>query len=519
MTEKRFLWIVTIAGLLYRAVALVIFRNELVISSDVMNYITLGRNFACGNFYGVLDTYWAPFFPFLIGITTVIVGGLVPPSVIVSLLAGTLAVPATFLLVREFFGKPAATIAAVLAICFPHLINSTFALGTENVYLLLITAALILGWRALNENKSLYHILTGAFLGLAYLTRPEAFAYPAYFVLNAVVVDLWNRKQMMSRRLPRTFLLLFAFAIFAVPYLTYLHARTGNWSVSGKTQINSVMSEFAQPEDESSGEARSPGSSWSVSSTMKVFIRYIADNLIAFNKILPFFVPTFLALLIGLGMFGARWDERKLKSESYLIGFCIISVAGYIATVVQLRYLYMLLPIVFGWLALGIMRIQEWAEQTFGKFSSSRSSIVKNKSLMYLTCALCIYIYLFPINFWARSSDEAWNERAYEERDAGLWLKANGKQSAVIFSAGSRVPFYAEGIQVSPPSTDPNEVCASLLETHLDYIVVNDRSEKRNPFMREVRSWLSNSSDFRVIFGDNRNPKYGLVVYEKIGTP
>jgi 4-amino-4-deoxy-L-arabinose transferase-like glycosyltransferase len=517
MTEKRLLSILTMAAFLYRALAFLIFRNELVISSDVMNYITLGRNLASGSFYGVLDTYWAPFFPFLIGMATKIVGGLVLPSVILSLLAGTLAVPATFLFVREFFGKPAATIAAVLAIFFPHLINSTFALGTENVYLLLITAALIFGWRALNENKSLHHTLTGAFLGLAYLTRPEAFAYPAYFVLIALVVDIWNRKQMISRRLPKTLLMLFAFAIFAVPYLTYLRAQTGNWSISGKTQINSVMSEFASPDEESTSDAKSTGSTPGVSFTIKIFITYVADNLIAFNKILPFFMPTFLAMLIGIGLFGTNWNENRLKSESYLLGFCVITVIGYVATVVQLRYLYILLPVVLGWLALGIMRIQEWAERSLVRFGNLHSSLVKNKLLIYLTCAFCIYIYLFPINFWARSSNEAWNERAYEEREAGLWLKANGKPSAQIFSAGSRVPFYSEGIQVSPHSTDPNKVYGDLLETRLDYIVVGDRSEKRNPFMREVRSWLSNSSDFRVVFEDKRNPKYSLVVYEKSG--
>ena len=318
--------------------------------------------------------------------------------------------------------------------------------------------------------------LTGGLLGLAYLTRPEAFAYPAYFVLIAIGVDLWNRRQKISRRLPRTFILLIVFATFAVPYLTYLRAQTGSWTISGKTQINSVMAEFAPQDGETSGEITAEEASSAGNSAIKVFIRYLADNLIAFNKILPFFIPTFLALLVGVGLFGTDWEQRRSSREAYLIGFCILTVVGYVATVVQLRYLYILLPIVFGWLALGMIRIQEWAEHTLGK-SDRLNVIVRNKSLIYLTCAFCIYVYLFPINFWFRGLDQSWDERAYEERDAGLWLKANAKPSPVIFSAGSRVPFYAEGTQISPHSTDPNKVYLSLLEHTL--ITSSSTTEQR----------------------------------------
>ena len=37
--------------------------------------------------------------------------------------------------------------------------------------------------------------------------------------------------------------------------------------------------------------------------------------------------------------------------------------------------------------------------------------------------------------------------------------------------------------------------------------------------MKQVRTSLSNAGEFRIVYEDKRNLKYGLVVYEKTGTP
>ena len=244
-TKATIFWL-TLAGLTLRIAYFIIFRNELVASSDIINYIALGRQLSAGRPVGVLDTYWTPFYPFLIGIVTMVTGGLILPTVIISVICGTLAVPITYYLVRQSYGSKEATVAALIAVFFPHLINSTFALGTENVYLLLISGALIAGWVAIKADLARFYLITGCLLGLAYLTRPEAFAYPAFFLLLSVASFVIRKSDRSFAILRNAALMLVAFAVFALPYMFYLRAETGAWTISGKTEINSVMSEFSE---------------------------------------------------------------------------------------------------------------------------------------------------------------------------------------------------------------------------------------------------------------------------------
>lgn len=512
MKERNTVFLLTLAAGVFRILHFWAFSDELVVGSDQMPIISLARSFAAGDLSGVLDTYWTPLYPVLIGIVGYFVNSLILPSIIVAVVAGSLAVPLTFSLVKEFYDARTATIAAALAIFYPHLTNSVFALGSENVYLLWMNAALLVGWRALKIGSTSNFWLTGALLGLAYLTRPEAFAYPVFFALCAAVPFFRRRdKTFVRRRLIQIGALLLGFVIFAAPYIFYLRTATGNWTISGKTAINTVAAEL--PEAEEMREGGGDPATLSNYQKARIIFEAVYFNLITVHQSFPSFLPPLLLMLVALGLFRERWDAEKVGRESYLIAFCLITVLGYVVAVVQLRYFYLLLPIFFGWTARGIVQAEKWFYETLQSSLPRKFPNFGNARPFAALCLIFIYFYVLPLNFFVRSHEETWAEVAFEERAAGLWMKAQGKPSPLIFSVTRRPVFYAEGKQLPPTTTDAGEIFAEIKNAPVDYVVTGERSLKRHPFLKSLSEMLRNAPEFELVYENKEQPDYKILVF------
>ncbi|MGQ0543147.1 MAG: glycosyltransferase family 39 protein [Blastocatellia bacterium] len=479
--------------------------------SDVMQNIKFGRNFAAGNYYGVLDTYWPPLYPLLLGIVTYFINDLVLPAVIISIVTGSLAIPLTYYVVKQSYSHSPAVIAAVIAIFYPYLINSVFAIGTENIYFLCITGALIVGWNGLVKGSALEYILTGVLLGLAYLTRPEAIGYPFFFIALVIGKDLWQRQLFSRKTMSQVAAIILGFTLLAAPYISYLRSETGSWTISGKTSKNFASGIFSEETSQRGRdqEVEQPAGKPTVKNLASNFI----FNLREAQKGLGQLMPMFLLLFAGLGLFGERWRKERLKREAYLLSFCLLTVFGYAATWVLERYLYVLFPIFFGWIALGVMRLEHWFREsspdwTIGKFLS-RINYVKFVAI----CLVFIYLYVFTINFYVRSRESAWQGAAYEERDAGIWLRENGKASPVIFSGSFRPVFYADGNQYWTETSDMRQVLEKIRNSRVDYVVDSERIHKKFPYLKGISEVLQNEPDFELIYERNDMPGYKISIF------
>jgi hypothetical protein len=503
MKERKAVFLLFLSALAFRILYSWIFSNELIVGGDQMQNILLARRFAGGDLYGVLHPYWTPLYPILIGIVTFFFDSLVLPSLIISILAGSLAAPLTFYLVKQSYGAREALIAAAIAVFYPHLINSVFAIGTENIFLLLIVGLLIVGWKALQKDSAKDYFLTGILVGLAYLTRPEGFGYLGFFVLLIFGKTLRQGKFAARKPLIQIAALLLGFSILAAPYLFYLRSETGAWTISAKSNLNfaaGIYSEEGLPEE---GETEN-------------FASVVAYNLLDIHKNFPYLFPIFLLIFVALGLFGERWDKSRLERETYLFLFCLVTIAGYAATVVQTRYFYVLLPVLFGWTARGIVQMQQWLKDSMRSWLPESFSYSADSRAVISLCLIFIYLYVLPLNFFMQSREKAWQTSAYEERDAGLWLRKNGKPSAYIFSATQRPVFYAEGKQMSPASTDLKNIFAEIKAGGVDYVIASDRSLKRNPYMTGFEELLKNSPQFELIYENNEHPNYKISIFKPV---
>lgn len=507
MNDLKKAVVLTLVALVFKVALYLSFYERIVISSDQSQNIALARKLAAGDFYGVLDTYWTPFYPILIGLVSVFTDSLLLPSAIVSIIAGSLAVTCTYYLVRQSYGAREAVTAALLAVFYPHLNNSILDFGSENVYLLLMIGALIAGWEGLNKKSPQLYFLTGILLGLAYLTRPEAIGYIALFSIFAFAGDFRHRKTISSASVAQLAALIFGFLILAVPYILYLQGETGVLTISGKAGVNFASGEFR--EDPAAAAMPMPFESKSaLLLVIKTFLENLIDVQISFSVLLPWLMAVFVAL----GLFGSKWDRARFKRETYLGFFCAFTVICYALTVTQTRYFYVLLPIFFGWIALGIRSLGQWFYDSANGGVPEKYFIIFNRNFFAGACLVFIFVYLFPINYFMRSEESLWKANAYEERNAGLWIKENGKKNPLIFSARRTPALYAEGEKLFLTTTGIEETIAEAVNHQVDYIVLGKRTLKQKSFAKGVEM-LEKREDFEIIYHKNEYPGYEILIF------
>lgn len=508
---KTLIWLF-ITGLAVRVSYYLLFSNEIVVNYDAAQYIALARKIAGGDFYGGLHPYWSPFYPFLVGLAAFFSDSAILPALIVSIIAGSLAVPLTFLLAEQSHGRREAVIAAVLALCYPHLLNTVLDLGTENVYLVLINLSLIIGWKGLKENLTKSFFAVGVLVGLAYLTRPEAFGYLFFFIL---VIGLKNLRasQLISRKLSTQLIALtFGFALLAAPYVLYLRSTTGSWTISAKVNNNALAGNYGQTFF--SGAEELSGTSGTVSETGKVILQAVFVNFHSFHKKLPFLVPPFLLVLMAIGFFRTNWDRERLGPGIYLLFFCLLTVTGYVLTVVEINYFYVLLPISFGWMAGGIVELENWIKGFFKGLLENQ--FLLKKGYFTVPAIIILNLYVLPLNNFMRPPDGAWQWSSYEQRDAGLWLKENIGIDRIILSKDFRPAFYADGKFVSLKTPNLDQIIVQCKENKADFIVFDERNLKDAPGLRGFVDGTEIFPGLEVVYHSNPQPGYQISIYKVV---
>lgn len=511
MKNYRTPLVLTLTGLIVRLFYYFLYAKNDVIGKDASTYVRLARHLAEGDLAAGFDTFWTPFYPLLIAFVGVFTNSLMLPTVIVSIIAGSLAVPATYYLVKQSYGQREAVIAAVIAIFYPHLLTSTFGYATENVYLLLLVFALITGWNGLTKNPAINFFITGLLLGCAYLTRPEAFGYLMFF---APIIFLKNFKEQgvfARNSLKSVAVLILGFALLAAPYIIYIHSATGSWTISPKFKAHIGGTNFSGLRFDKNFNPLENPQIQPQGNAGKLLIKAAFFNLQSAHKTFPILFPPFLLIFVGLGLFRVKWNGSRFRRELYLLFFCASTITCYLLTIYETRYFYILLPILFGWVACGIIALEDWLRDSLQH--SSFGKIFANKYIFTVMCLAFIAIYTLPLNSFMRSNEGAWQFSQYELRDAGLWLKENAEKSPVVMSTDFRPAFYAEGKFVPLYSDNISEVLAEAAEKQVDFLVIDERNIKEIPKFTNLLNEPQNSPQLEVVYQTTDHEGYKVVIY------
>lgn len=202
-------------ALILRLVPVLLSVNLPIGLDDMFHYDMLGRSIAAGNGYrwyaqedldliqsyvdlepigdydpdGVLTSFRAPGYPAFLAIIYTLSGmqwRFLVARLVQALLGATLA-PMVYALARRLFPERqgAAKFAGLALACYPMLVIYPLALATENLFIPLITAGLLLLLRAGDSSRWQDYALAGIVFGAATLTRSVIFAFVGLAVLWA----------------------------------------------------------------------------------------------------------------------------------------------------------------------------------------------------------------------------------------------------------------------------------------------------------------------------------------------
>ncbi len=458
---------------------------------DGVVMLTAGRNLFSGvgfAFQGRPETVHAPLFPVLSGLLWSISGDLELAGLLISALSGVLAVGAVYLLARPLFGSGAALYASALAAFFPPFIYGATEVRVDPLYAalyLLVAAAL---WRTAIRPGFLRGALSGAAIGLTYLTRPEGLIF---IPLGAAAI-LLRAGRGWRKRAGKLFAagagMLLVFSLLALPYVSFLHRHLGVTTLSARSPFTFIpyfaedweqanFQAYAYPERTRAEWEERGGMGWLLREHGGDMIRRSIHNLGVIFTIgrseefvrmglppLPVSLIFALVVLVLLGLLGKKIVGKKwCFRDSFILLLCLPAVPYFFLTDFltsqKLRYGY---PYLFWILIIGAALIARPPRNFWKRLAAGG----------ILAVCLALSLYLIP-----RKKARV----PYEYKVLGLWMRENleGIEESTVMSQRLGVAFYAgsQHVQTYPGSWP--EILEYARETGADYLMVNDWTTPR----------------------------------------
>ncbi len=303
-----------------------------VISHDGARFTVMARAIQDGDWQAALhvEPLMPPLYPWLIARLGALVGDLRLAGVLISILAGTLAILPLWMLARAAFPPNAALLAALVLAIWPDWALLGGDVWTEPLFLSLLFGSFAATWHAADEPAGWKFALAGLLAGLALNVRPEGI-YAAAALLGWPAIAAWiHRRDPEGRatRLAGPLLGLALVAILILPYATWIHSSFGFWSftpnqfaaklLGGKIVEHSFTEGYRL--DESTFEAGQDQQRWGRTAGLLVlaaktywrvsgyvFLPLVAGGLLLLRRHRPRGSPFAFLVLLSLGYAGPVW--------------------------------------------------------------------------------------------------------------------------------------------------------------------------------------------------------------------
>lgn len=541
--EGLVLFASVVAAFVIRFVSL---PTDQVINGDGVYYATLGKRLASGDLAGGISGYWSPLYSVFVGISSLFFNDLEFAARFVSVVAGTLLVLPSYYLIRTFYGRTPALLGTVLIVIHPALLRASNWVMSESVYSLIFITAILTGWIALRDGTAKAFFITGILWGAAYLTKPEAIGLFALFLVLTSVARFFRKKVGGRRYAAGLLTLLLGFSIFFLPYVVFLYKKTGQLTISQKIMVNSHlpgmddidegflkidndrqstmqdriwgdMYEIESPAQSSPPTPVSDSTSpraFTLSKLRTDLSETIPWVISLFRKQLRDYLPALLPypfiFLAIFGFFYRTWTRFRAARESYLISFFLFMLLGYALTVVELRYVYPLVPILIAWTVKGIVEFGDWTSESLFKVLRTSRRI---RPLSIQVCLVVVLIALVAPSVFSLNERGTFGDSPTEEKQAGLWIKDTAADPPVVMSVSATPAFYAGGRHLFLPNEDLQTVLDYAKRKKVDYLIFSQRRLKLTPnAFPPDESGLP--PEFRLVYRDEPVSGFKILVYQ-----
>lgn len=473
------------------------------IARDSAGYGFMARDFLQGDFIKGLSWAFHPLYPILIALLSPdsthveIVGRLI------SLFWGTFTLIPLYYLVKETVGHKEAIFSALFYAFHPYLVTYSGMLLTEATYWGLLVLSVYFFWTGLKKEIVWRIALSGSFLGLAYLTRPEGIGYVLVY-LGWIVVDGVLNQKWFKKFIFMGVLALSVF-IFVIPYVMYIHQETGRWLISKKAVgIEShLLKQSAEEADSSKDvEQEKPKKNNYI---ILVMTQNIAKHLpfVIYHYLRAYHFSLWPFLFFGL----IRVRRKEIGYELFLASlvlFHLLSLSTF--TTSTLRFSVPVVPLALLWAGTGVFEI---------KRRLARFSIVNPEKGIAWLIILVLLIQL-PQSFTPERA-----HRAYQ-KEIGLWLKKNTPENAIIMSNSPIETFYTDrefiplppGIPTAanPSNLSYGEIINYAKQRGVRFVLINHNTHELNPdFIPSIKG-----SDLKEFYRYQAGRKKFAIVYEVV---
>ena len=477
-------------------------------------YVRVAENLRAGfglmSSYGGPETMYAPLYSLLIAGFSLFARNAEVAAHMVSLVFGTLLILPIFAITFRVYGLRAANLSAILVALHPLLIARSGSIYTEAVYPTLLMAALYWGIRSLELHSAWHYFLCGAFFGFAYLTRPEAFAYPAFFAFALFVMTILTKRNALTTIIAPA-LVLAGFVLVASPYVFFLHSHTGQWRLEGKWNINytsgirfhSGLNDWEalygiDKNQQEAGPLLDPerfATYTPYSHTWRDTLRYmlLSARLNRQGAYATFFSTQlgepFVLILIAIGLFRHVWSTQLLIHE-IVLGTMVLSILILVLTAahIEFRYADPLVALTMPWVAKGLEELGDWAHSLAVGLTPS---LIPRASLIGIAVQTAICIPMLVLSFAdVRTQSEFTIEQAsnLSIKQAGLWLRNQKPEAKRVAAMNSIVPYYSSSTLVQFPYGEPSQTLRYFDSRNVDFFVLEGYYSRSLPTIGE---WFS----------------------------
>ena len=539
-----------IGGLVALALCFRLFllRYRFAVSWDEPHYLQMAASFVAGNWEAFFHPYWSPGLPLWMGLMNLLIADIEWAGRLTTVIFGALMVVPIYLLACELMGQQVAFWAGAFSALHPALAFAQTAPLAEPAYMFFGFLGLWLGWQALQKKRWPFAIAAGLCWGFSYLAKPEGMGFLIVFVVFALgraAADFFSH-----RRAPSLLMILCAgmgFLMTASPYLIYLHKQTGYWTLSAKGAANQQFeATYFTAENDDFFESLSPDNKTlpmdvifhtgtflqqsqsnsvpKVKISAGLLVKKYATNFFRVLKYgLPQMLSLVLAILLGLGLFGHRWQAVELPLAVYLLGvlifYWLIVVPAFHITE---RYLMAMLPLAGIWIASGFVRLAEWLQEMTQAFSARGRSQYWGRALAIAVGGMLFWLpEMGKVMASTPAGDTEWAE-AIELKEAGTWLRQHAEQQPpIMMSYNKAVDFYAGNYDVRSGVSFTQDPFARQLEyaRHRDarYVIISTRYVGHFPILQQVLN--SPPPELRLVYTTTTTLVPPAFVYEIVPHP
>jgi len=486
-----------------------------IVWGDEPFYLWLGQSLWAGQGYqlfGFSGAHFPPLFPAIAGGLAYVAGGLQEASEWVYVLTGVLLVLPLWAIARRLGGTLAGWATALATAAYPALTWGIPYWGTmtEPLYLLIVAAALHLLVRRVTDTATGVrlrdYLLLGGLLGLAYLVRTEALVLvPVMFGLLAAV-QVWRTRRDRTARWPAALAGvaagMVAFLVVALPFIVYLHDRTGEWRLTGAAGMAYVSMEGLSSGnvgsfdastwglDPASGEvylfapaSEAEGLLSAVIANPVAFLRRLYGNLYDLLELLTGIrlVPVLVVVLAALGLFARPWSADRLWGELALFG-SLLAPLSYVPFFVQDRYMAGILLPVLAWCGLGAAHLGGWLHESWQNLRPGRAVSAVGRGLLLAAPVVALTLFLLWRGPALRETLNVTGAYQPAHLDAAAALHAAGASAAdVVLTRYPAIAFHAGTRWAPTPAAPWDDVLAYARSKGATYLVMDEREGRLRP--------------------------------------